>query len=601
MQFSSTALLLAAIALCFFNCIANAIAASSHPIESSGVPSFDWTAIEAAPDLLWHDCYSLPSTQDSTQRPIFSSPKRQISCALLSLPLDYHNSTNLHNVSVPVLKASSPPSPSHRATIFISFGGAGNSRIQDFVNSFLATGFLAFFDPELEYDFVTFDNRGFGHSSPSARCFDEVLDGALWEDRMADLGGVMSTAEGDVGLGVRLAAAKARGELCAQRDVKDGHIRQHMTTAYAARDMLEILKRLGNGSSPSSRTQFNDENATKLQFIGLSYGTVLGQTFASLYPEYVSRMILDGVASASDWTGKWQMRHLIDTDAVWESFYQDCFEAKEGCPLWRSTDSRQADIEKRVSGFVESLKTRPAYTVSDGNARLITYRDAKLAIYWATMAPFTFFDMAATMDGLMRGYINLTIEFPFNKLPSALDCADNQESRAGSNSDAGTALNCADEEDITNSTLEEFNEYLSALEEQSSEAAFFQAERKIRCMGWPIRPAWRFTGPFTSKMENGSSKLEIPILFMGNRLDPMTSLSNAWEVAEDYPGSVVLEQNSIGHCVLGGFPNSCTLGYVRDYLRDGSLPENGTVCGDHCNMFDGSCFNGEDFSAVWTL
>jgi hypothetical protein len=37
-------------------------------------------------------------------------------------------------------------------------------------------------------------------------------------------------------------------------------------------------------------------------------------------------------------------------------------------------------------------------------------------------------------------------------------------------------------------------------------------------------------------------------------------------------------------------PSPCTLRYLRSYLKDGSLPETGTVCGKDCNLFDGSYF-----------
>ena len=582
----------AAVALCFVDFVINAGATSIHPLKTSNVPSFDWSTIGASTDLIWHECYSSLSTHDSTQE-VLSTPSRKLSCALLSLPLDYHDASSPHNVSVPVLRSSTAPSPMHRGTIFMALGGGGNSRIQDFIAITSSNDFLNWFDPELEYDFVTFDNRGFGYSSPSAGCFDSVLDSALWEERMADLGGVMSVAGKEESLQVRLAAARAKGELCEKKGKGGDDIRRHMTTAYAARDMLEIQKRLGDDSLPSSdawRDEFNGEKTPKLKFLGMSYGTVVGQTFASLYPEHVSRMVLDGAGDPSDWTGKWQMKHLIDTDAIWESFYKDCFHAKDACPLWRAPDSDLADIEKRVSEFLVKLMQRPAYAVSDGKARLITYRDVKIAIYWTTMSPALLgVSMAKALDDLMRGHTEVT--FPFENVPTASDCPgnDDQERRAGANKDAGTALNCGDAEDIRNSTIVDFKEYLSLLEEQSSAAAFFQGERRIRCMGWPIRPAWRFSGPFTSRLENGSSKLSTPILFIGNKLDPMTSIHNSWQLVKDYPGSMVLEQNGRGHCALGGNPNQCTLEYLWRYFRDGTLPEAGTICGEDCNLFNGSC------------
>jgi pimeloyl-ACP methyl ester carboxylesterase len=344
--------------------------------KTSSIPSFDSAVVSPSANLEWHECYtadSLSSTRDSFQH-AFSHPSfsksRTFSCARLTLPLDYHNSTNSHNVNVPILKASSAPSPSHLGTIMTAFGGAGNSRIQDFTTMSYG-GFLDLIDPEFEYDFITFDNRGFGYSSPTAKCFDNVLDGVLFEERMMDLGGVMSSCDGDEGMRVRIAAARAKGELCLSRSEEDGDIRRYMSTAYVARDMLEILKRIPGQSSKSfdsSSVKSRDGEIVKLKFIGLSYGTMVGQIFASLYPEYVSRMVLDGTGDAKDWAAKWQMGHLIDTDAVWASFYDDCFNAKEVCPLWQISDSKLEDIETRIIFFLEGLKQRPLYTVADGSA-----------------------------------------------------------------------------------------------------------------------------------------------------------------------------------------------------------------------------------------
>lgn len=575
---------------------------SSQQIKNPKSLSFDWSSLNPSPELIWHECYFHPSTRNLFQHilpPQSTSGCRTTFCARLSLPLDYHNTTNPHNVSVPILKIASPPSLSHRGTIITALGGAGNSRVQDLVSIGQDNEFFDWTDPDFEYDFLTFDNRGFGYSFPSARCFDDVMNGKLWDERMGDLSGVISSDE-DEGLQVLLAAAKAKGELCAEHEDRDFDIREHMTTAYAARDMLEILKKLPNPLKHQEGHQIPN-----LNFLGLSYGTMLGQTFASLYPEHVSRMVLDGTADGEDWTDKWQMQHLIDVDAIWASFHDDCLEAKESCPLWRKFDANSTTIETRINRFLEALKKRPLYTVNNGIARLITYRDVKLAMYWTTMAPvFAAPTMASILDHLVRGHTNITLEFPFQDFPKTSDCPERatQDTLASSNSDAGLALNCGDAEDISNSTINDFKTYLSAIETQSSVAAFFQGERKIRCLGWPIKPAWRFTGPFSSKTETKDaegSKLSTPILFMGNRLDPMTSLSTARKVAKNYPGSVVLEQDMRGHTVLANaVPSDCVLKHLREYFRDGTLPEDGTVCGRDCNWFDGSCSGENSYSAA---
>jgi hypothetical protein len=110
--------------------------------------------------------------------------------------------------------------------------------------------------------------------------------------------------------------------------------------------MLEILKRLPDPTADPTQARSKDDKTPKLKFLGLSHETMVGQTFASLYLEHVSRIVLDATVDARDWVAKWQMQYLIDTDAVWATFYDDCFEAKEACPMWRAADSNSSEIEK---------------------------------------------------------------------------------------------------------------------------------------------------------------------------------------------------------------------------------------------------------------
>ena len=122
---------------------------------------------------------------------------------------------------------------------------------------------------------------------------------------------------------------------------------------------------------------------------------------------------------------------------------------------------------------------------------------------------------------------------------------------------------------------------------------------KLRCLHWPasLRPNWRFTGPFTSTANDSNSS--VPILFLGNTLDPMTPISNAHEMVKAFPHSVVVEQNARGHCALGnGVPSPQVVSLVRKYLQNGTLPAPGTVCDAECNVFDGSCPDMDLYSAV---
>ena len=78
---------------------------------------------------------------------------------------------------------------------------------------------------------------------------------------MAGFGGVMSTSDREERLGVRIAAGKAKGELCLKQSEEITEIRRHMTTVYAATDMFEILKRLPEQSSLSTLHAASQERA----------------------------------------------------------------------------------------------------------------------------------------------------------------------------------------------------------------------------------------------------------------------------------------------------------------------------------------------------
>lgn len=91
---------------------------------------------------------------------------------------------------------------------------------------------------------------------------------------------------------------------------------------------------------------------------------------------------------------------------------------------------------------------------------------------------------------------------------------------------AGTAVICGDAKDITNRTVGDCKECLSALENQYSIAAFYFSKARERSGVWTVQHDYlgAYTGSFTLKTNDGGLKLETPVCFVGNELDPMASL-----------------------------------------------------------------------------
>lgn len=149
------------------------------------------------------------------------------------------------------------------------------------------------------------------------------------------------------------------------------------------------------------------------------------------------------------------------------------------------------------------------------------------------------------------------------------------------NDEVGAAIHCSDGPDFSDSNLTGFKEYLHDLVGRFPNAGAIQADYKIPCWTWPkeLRTKWRYDGPF-----NGS----VPILFVNNRLDPVTPLKNAQKMAFRFEGSGLLVQDGVGHGAL--FPaTDCVWGHVRRYMQDGEMPSPESECRFPCEPFDSAC------------
>jgi len=97
------------------------------------------------------------------------------------------------------------------------------------------------------------------------------------------------------------------------------------------------------------------------------------------------------------------------------------------------------------------------------------------------------------------------------------------------------------------------------------------------CSGWKVKGKERFQGNFNHKTSH-------PLLLIGNTADPVTPLWAAKKMSKGFEGSVVLTQNSSGHCSISG-TSLCTHKAIRAYFQNGTLPEEGTVCKTESKIF----------------
>jgi pimeloyl-ACP methyl ester carboxylesterase len=277
-----------------------AIAGWSVGVWANDERTFAWQDVEPTKDLRYRPCYD------------------GLECARLKVPLDWQNLNNTGTVAIAIVKlpASVPQDdPMFGGTILTNPGGPGGSGVS-FLQKYgkLLSGVLS--GGEKKYEIMSFDPRGVMFSTPRADCFggDPLARDAF----MLELHGLGTLGAGADAMVRNFALFKAFGGLCEKRDGEDD-IMQYVTTASVCRDMVEIVdridelrkkeiavRRLDSEGSLQHPMAIEDGEGTekdmaRLQYIGFSYGTVLGNTFMSMFPGRVGRLVIDGVDDAYDY------------------------------------------------------------------------------------------------------------------------------------------------------------------------------------------------------------------------------------------------------------------------------------------------------------
>ena len=565
--------------LCFLGSVFSIVPNVVLPKNTDENAHFDWKKIVPSTNLNYQDCYE------------------GFECARLSFPLDWHNASNPNNVSLAVIRlpATVPEDdPGHGGSIILNPGGPGGSGILFALG--VSRKMQQLLDGSKHYEIVSFDPRGVFHSSPNTFCFQTAFESEMWwrEKRAA---GNLDSSEGV--LRYHWAMEQARGRVCADSQsgrLDDGdNIRRYLSTAYVARDMLEIIRKIEERKATVVRSRSQDLEQTllssndspiqtaKLQYIGGSYGTFLGQTFASLYPESVRRMILDSNIDADNWTSR-DEASVDDHEAVRDYFFEQCFHSRSRCAFWRTEDSAPSDIKDRYSAGKETLRHNPVSVSQHGHATVITPDELTWGFFTTLYQPLRFFDAFARFLNDLHNNIEPAQPFWQHPVPTYDKNMDEVLVHNLHSQEVGSAIDCSDGPDLSNSTLKEVKQYLNNLTTRFPNAGAIQAEYKMSCWTWPsaLRTKWRYSGPF-----NGS----LPILFVNNRLDPVTPLKNAVKMSTRFHGSSVLVQNNVGHGAL--WPaGKCVWEHVRRYMQDGELPSNGKVCSFPCAPFGKECSEG---------
>ncbi|KAF2013380.1 hypothetical protein BU24DRAFT_483091, partial [Aaosphaeria arxii CBS 175.79] len=527
-------------------------------------------------------------------------------CSKLKVPLDYFNGTfpkETVSIAVAKLPAKVPvDDPRYGGPIFINPGGPGGSGVWQALNSARDLQLIVDAwptpsrsaddggDDDKYFDIIGFDPRGINNTEPAANCGRSTAATWSWALRESTEGNLDNS---DAALGRLWAMEHASGASCKLASEASGgfDIKQYMTTASVARDMLQMVEKHDEynaavvarlqATQPSSNdpgtwsTRSKPSPSPKLQYLGFSYGTYLGSTFASMYPDRVGRVILDGVVNSDDYDEALGGNELADNEKAMASFYTFCVLAgPEICPLTTLTSTAR-DIEDRVQSILASLYHTPLQLPSTFGPEILTYSDVRNVIFISLYSPHILFPFVAQLlsalyppdpNSPVLTYVAAAFQYAHT-----YDCSATPDSPIFMTSTAQHSILCADIPSLTSSNLTSFQSFYTTQTSISPTSGAIWSLIRLSCTAWPIRPIHRFTSPF------GASNTHHPILFMTNTADPVTPLRSAHIMSSRFPGSRVLVQDAAGHCALTN-PTPCVVLHVKAYFQSGDLPPRDTLC-----------------------
>lgn len=434
-----------------------------------------------------------------------------LQCGTLQVPEDYAR-PNGNKITLAVSRLPHSGAGKTQGVILVNPGGPGGS----------GTGFAARVgggsSPAMRaaYDFIGFDPRGVGNSTPAISC-----DPAYGLGPRPDYQPSAGTEQ------KWLALSKGYAAACGK---KYGDFLNHVKTTDAARDMDSIRQALGE---------------QQINYYGASYGTYLGSVYATLFPKKVRRMILDGVVRPS---GVWYDDNL-DQDVAFDINIDHFFGWLAKWDTVYHLGKTPADVRNWYYQTYKQLSKKPEGAVGPDEltdfVQDAAYRD--LASHWLPEAAA----LAAYKAGNHKPLIDAATPTPGDNLFSVY-----------------LAVQCTDKQWPTD--WRKWQRDNTALNKKYPFETWGNAWYNAPCAFWK--------GKAGTPVKVGDTRnLPKNILLMESRYDAATPYSGALEMQKLLKGSrLVIEDNGRTH-VITHRGNPKVDQYYEDYFLYGKLPSSPQV------------------------
>lgn len=470
------------------------------PTVAPPAPSTTATPAPAASTLTWTPCGPLE-------------------CAKLAVPLD-HSQPAGRKIEIALNRRRATDQGRRIGSLLVNPGGPGVSGVEKlpFILSRVSAGVRG------RFDVIGFDPRGTGSSSP-IRCLPAAdLDKYFAADAVPD-----DAAEKE-------ALVQVVQRFTAGCQKLSGDLLPHVSTEDAVRDMDLIRAAVG------------DE---KLSYLGFSYGTSLGATYAELFPTRVRALVLDGGIDPSlDMLGLNRVQGE-GFDRAFEAFAADC-RGRASCE-WKPAGGASKQAFLALSARVDASPL-PSGSRRAGPSELFLGIAAFLYSRgsWGQLGQALAQAEAGSGAFVLAGFDSLV--------------GRNRNGTYNNEQEANAAINCID-----NPAPKDVAAYERAAADAARTAPAFGPAISwsgLVCGLWPV--------PAKGKAEPLKAPGSPPILVIGTTNDPATPFSWSEALASQLPQGRLLRHVGEGHTAYG--EDSCTTRITDAYLLTLTLPSGTISC-----------------------
>ena len=438
-------------------------------------------------------------------------------CSNLTVPLDYSDAS-VGNIKLALIRLPATNQSGKIGSLLVNPGGPGASAI-DFLRLWAQV-----VSPQIRanFDLVAFDPRGVGYSQ-----------GLNCHNTLQDLVAVNPAPQSDAQWTAAQQVTKAFVDSCAQKYPK---ILDYLGTKNVARDMESVRKALGDD---------------KLNYLGYSYGTAIGQVYADMYPKNIRAMVLDGALDLSQDFDQLNEQQSIGFERAYQAYLTYC--KQQQCLGGDDPGTVITNLMKQVNQkpLPSPEADRPA-----GPGELETAIAS--ALYSQQSWPDLTAAVKAALNGDGSGLIQLTDQY----------LERNSDGSYPDLIEANMAVNYVDEE-----CPKDPNAYKQLATTYAQSAPLFGSSAAVSgmaCAYWPAKP-----DPLSAPSANGAP----PIVIIDTTNDPATPYEWGLAVSKQISSSVLITHRGNGHTIYAQ-GDSCVDGAVNAYLIKLTSPQKDLSCGN---------------------